>query len=265
MQQILDQEEDRNYRLDRYLEARSETAGGAENHGKTLQEIKDEYENIDDIGDEGNEEDDEDEEEEESDDATEEAQIEKLPDLESAVAILTKGPSFKAFKSSLHSFVNPPMTIGEALSCQNIKMLRQLLKKRFEIVAQGEYFWIRELDEIGYTHDEIADLLFEQASEVPFTYLEPNTLDKFSRELYSISHRSLKRTSGISDKETDLLQSVISELRSADPASIAVLDLQASCTDKWQCRIEELSGISWNWWPLQDPIYPLLPGQIYLL
>jgi tetratricopeptide (TPR) repeat protein len=164
MQQILDQEEDRSYRLDHYLEARSEP----------LPEMKAEYENIDDVDDDGNNEDDGNEEEEESDDEIEKVQIEKLPNIESVVTILTNGPSFQAFKSSLQSLVNPPTTIREALSSQNIKVLQQLLKRRFEVVAKGEYSWIRELDEIGYTRDEIAELLFEQANDAPWIYFEPS-------------------------------------------------------------------------------------------
>jgi hypothetical protein len=163
MQQILDQEEDRNYRLDHYLQARSEP----------LQETKDKYEDIDDTDDE-NEEEEVEEEEEGSDDETENVQIEKLPDIESVVTILTKGPSFRAFKLSLQSLVNPPTTITEALNSENIKVLQQLLKKQFEVVAQGKYSWIRELDEIGYTRDELAELLFEQANDAPWIYFEPS-------------------------------------------------------------------------------------------
>ncbi|KAI8930723.1 hypothetical protein NX059_012332 [Plenodomus lindquistii] len=164
MQQILDQEEDRSYRLDHYLEARSEP----------LPEMKAGYEEIDDTDDDGYNEDDDNEEEEESDDEILKVQVDKLPNIESVVAILTKGPSFRSFKTSLQSLVDPPTTIEEALISQDIKVLQQLLKKRFEVVAQGEYSWVRELDEIGYTRDEIAELLFEQANDAPWIYFEPN-------------------------------------------------------------------------------------------
>ncbi|OAG06554.1 uncharacterized protein CC84DRAFT_1142451 [Paraphaeosphaeria sporulosa] len=180
MQQILDQEEDRNYRLDHYLEEKNELA----------QEMRNEHGDIEDVDDDGNKEDDENEEQEEQE-AEEEGeeeqeeqeeeeqeeegkvQIEKISNIESVVATLTKGPSFQTFKSSLQSLVNPPTTIREALRSQNIKVLQQLLKKRFDVVAQGEYSWIRELNENGYTRDELAELLFEQFNDAPWIYFEP--------------------------------------------------------------------------------------------
>ena len=70
---------------------------------------------------------------------------------------------------------------------------------------------------------------------------------------------------GNSDKNTAMLQNVIAQLRSVDPASISVSDLQVSVIDQWKYKIEQLSSVSWNWWPLQEPIYPLLPDQVYLL
>ncbi|KAF2475189.1 uncharacterized protein BDR25DRAFT_213279 [Lindgomyces ingoldianus] len=198
MQQYLDQEEDRGYRLERFLEASSEKArsttpriaDGADNRNKAIEAKEDEYgdsgdtkdENIDDNVNKEDDEDDEVDEDDEDDEDELDGEIEgvqagSLPHLESVVAFLTKGPSFQAFKSSLHHFIHPPTTIEEALGGQNIKGLRQLLKKRFDVVAQGEYSWIHELDDIGYTRDEIADLLFEQASDAPWIYFEPNTFN----------------------------------------------------------------------------------------
>jgi uncharacterized protein YecE (DUF72 family) len=87
---------------------------------------------------------------------------------------------------------------------------------------------------------------------------------KFSNELDRISQRLLKRGE-VPDKDTAFLQGVILQLRSVNPVSISVSDLQISGVNKWKCGIEQISGVSWNWWPLQEPVYSLLPGQVYLL
>jgi tetratricopeptide (TPR) repeat protein len=209
MQKILDQEEDRSYRLDHYLEARNEP----------LPEIKAGHEDIDDTDDDGYNEEDENEEEEESDDEIVKVQVEKLPNIESIVAILTKGPSFRSFKTSLQALVDPRTTIKEALSSQDINMLQQLLKERFEVVAKGEYSWIRELDEIGCTRDEIAELLFEQANDAPWIYFEPSICDPPAVQIgvhlpgcvhqFPLSNRSSLHRSAITQASPDGWQRII--------------------------------------------------------
>lgn len=79
---------------------------------------------------------------------------------------------------SSFSYLNiPPTTVEEAMEYRNIDVLRQLLRERFDLVASGEYSWLRELDIVGYTCDEIADLLFEQANDAPWIYFKPEKFD----------------------------------------------------------------------------------------
>ncbi|KAL1600697.1 hypothetical protein SLS60_007085 [Paraconiothyrium brasiliense] len=108
-----------------------------------------------------------------SDDEAEEDQPETLPYIETMATFITGGTSFETFKTNFSYLVNPPRTIEEALRCRDLKILRQLLRRQFKIVAQGDYSWMSELFEVGYTHDELAELLFEQASDAPWIFFEP--------------------------------------------------------------------------------------------
>jgi hypothetical protein len=65
----------------------------------------------------------------------------------------------------------------EALRSGNINILRHLLRRQFDLVTCDEYSWLRELDDIGYSCEEIADLLFEQANDTPWIYFKPETFD----------------------------------------------------------------------------------------
>ncbi|KAI9732133.1 MAG: hypothetical protein M1834_004229 [Cirrosporium novae-zelandiae] len=95
-------------------------------------------------------------------------------ELESVVAFLTEGASFNHFKDNLRRFIHPPTTIKEALEYREVKVLQRLLAKRFDLVAESEYSWIRELNRMGYSYDEIAELLFEEANDTPRIYFEPS-------------------------------------------------------------------------------------------
>lgn len=174
MKEFSEQGEDRSYSLNRYLRTRYEAVGmadGPDTASERRGEKDEEREEDDKEGDE------EEEEVDEEDDENNEAQVEKLFHLESLIAFFMSGPSFWAYISNLHSFVNPPQTIEEALNCQNIKVLRRVLKERFEVATEGQYSWIRELDELGYPRDEIADILFEQANDAPWIYFERTTFN----------------------------------------------------------------------------------------
>lgn len=102
-----------------------------------------------------------------------------------------------------------------------------------------------------------------------FQLLKQNLQDfvfsTFSCGLDRVSQRILKQAGGASNKNTAMLLSVISQLQSVNPASIFVSNLHISLIDKWKYKVEQLSGTTWNWWPLQEPIHPLLPGHVYLL
>ncbi|ORY04774.1 hypothetical protein BCR34DRAFT_591111 [Clohesyomyces aquaticus] len=102
-----------------------------------------------------------------------------------------------------------------------------------------------------------------------FQLLKQNLQDfvfsTFSCRLDRVSQRILKQTGGALNKDTTMLLSVISQLHSVNPVSFLVSDLHVSLIDKWKYEVERLSGTTWNWWPLREPVYPLLPGHIYLL
>jgi tetratricopeptide (TPR) repeat protein len=186
MQQYLDQKVDQAYRLDRFLGSWSEktkptmretaaeigNSSGSNEVKKIEYEVEDEIENeIEDY------EEDSEEDEEELDDEIEQDQTTRFPHLDSVVAFLIEGPPFQNFKTSLSCLINPPTTINEAVEYRDIRGLRQLLKRRFDDVTQGEYSWIRELDETGYTRNEIAELLFEQTGDTPWIYFESTTFE----------------------------------------------------------------------------------------
>ncbi|KAK5011794.1 hypothetical protein LTR28_003609 [Elasticomyces elasticus] len=66
-----------------------------------------------------------------------------------------------------------PTMLQEALECSDSKLVRELLIEQFDIIATGEYLWLRELDDVGYTRDEIAALLLEEANDAPWIYFQP--------------------------------------------------------------------------------------------
>ncbi|GFF61692.1 putative Pfs, NB-ARC and TPR domain protein (JCVI) [Aspergillus udagawae] len=181
LRKFLDQTEDREYRLRSFLQMQSEDfidttadiagmANTMENDNKSTEEIGRNEESgyyVEDASNDDEEEEDVDEsdEEERAADTIDEA---KLQHLHSVVAFFTKGRPFEAFKSSFANFLNPPLTIEEAVASGNIEIIRELLKKRSHLLAAGEYSWLHELDEIGYTPNDIADVLLEQAREGPW-------------------------------------------------------------------------------------------------
>lgn len=118
-----------------------------------------------------------------TDDQSEESDAEKVeeddgteapPPLEEITKFLLNGPPFQTFKCRLRFLARPPHGIPSALS-QGQDILRMYLESQFEEAAVGEYEWIRALEEVGYTYEEIADLLFEEHHDSPWIYFDPNT------------------------------------------------------------------------------------------
>ncbi|KAJ4295595.1 hypothetical protein N0V90_007608 [Kalmusia sp. IMI 367209] len=147
----------RTYRLGHYPEELSEKTGNDEYEDGGHIKDKDIVENEYNAGDGDNEDDEESQNAEEGLD--EETEV-----------------SSQAVKSNLNISVNSPTTIAEAVSSHDINGLRRLLKNRFKVASQDEYSWLREMEDIGYTHDEIADLLWEQATDSPWIYFVPDTI-----------------------------------------------------------------------------------------
>ncbi|KAL4810467.1 hypothetical protein BDV18DRAFT_131068 [Aspergillus unguis] len=98
--------------------------------------------------------------------------------LDAIVSFLTSGPSYEALKRSMHLLAHPPTSIPEAVQLGGVKSLKKLFEKRFNEVATGEYAWIKELDEVGYSYYEIADLICQEQSDAPWIYFDPDPASK---------------------------------------------------------------------------------------
>ncbi|CAI4212055.1 unnamed protein product [Parascedosporium putredinis] len=161
---ILDQKEDRDYTLNRLLSQQRVTSGTTEHpkHHDEDKTMKTDYERAaeSEISDEDGEQDD-----------SRDDEVGEFPLLDSIFKFLAAGPPLQTLKSNLDCFVNPPTTISEALDKRNIRALRRLLRKQFDSIAQDNYSWLRELEDLGHTRDEIAQLLLEEASDSPWIYL----------------------------------------------------------------------------------------------
>jgi tetratricopeptide (TPR) repeat protein len=114
---------------------------------------------------EGEEDDEYDDEGEDEDDSIDEEQIQHLG---SAIVFLTKGLPFENFKSRFAHFANTPTTIREAVASKDIDIITQLLERNFDLVAKGDNCWLRDLDKLGYSRKQIADILLEQSEEGPW-------------------------------------------------------------------------------------------------
>ncbi|KAK6504766.1 hypothetical protein TWF481_006705 [Arthrobotrys musiformis] len=99
-------------------------------------------------------------------------------DLGLVIEFLVKGESFKSLKANLHATLHPPTNIKTALQLGNVELLTVLLGRQFEKVATGDYSWIQELKDGGYSTSEIAKILMEDATDAPWIYFEPR---KFSQ------------------------------------------------------------------------------------
>jgi len=62
--------------------------------------------------------------------------------------------------------------ISQALAHDTSGMLERFLDRNWDQAVVGEYSWIADLKEIGYTHGEIAELLYEKAHDSPWIYFE---------------------------------------------------------------------------------------------
>ncbi|KAH7118224.1 hypothetical protein B0J13DRAFT_198848 [Dactylonectria estremocensis] len=179
---FLDQQEDRDYSLNLLLLSQqlgtSKTKEGPEPHilahdgdnmrmDNSKQAVEESEDSDDDDDDERNE--------EEKEGGNQDSQPGKFRQLETVVKFVTTGSPFETFKSNFACFTNPPTTISAALGMRNFQALKRLLRKRFDSIAEGEYAWLRELEDLGHTRDEIAQLLFEEASDSPWIFFTPTS------------------------------------------------------------------------------------------
>ena len=62
--------------------------------------------------------------------------------------------------------------LQKVLAGASLEAVEDLLDKKFANVAQGEYSWLHELVDIGYTTREMAELLIQKSNDTPWIYFE---------------------------------------------------------------------------------------------
>jgi len=107
--------------------------------------------------------------EETSDDEAEPLTFEHV---DRATEFLMKGHAFQNYKSAFRYFVHPPTTLREALDWGGLQHVRRLLKRNFDSIASGEYIWLKELADSGYTWRELAAILWETVNDAPWIFVE---------------------------------------------------------------------------------------------
>ncbi|KAJ3499547.1 hypothetical protein NLG97_g235 [Lecanicillium saksenae] len=119
------------------------------------------------------------------------------------ISFFLDGPQFQTFKARMYYLVHPPADISAALALDNASVLKILLEKRLKYVAKGEYSWISDLKDVGYTCKEIAELLYERAHDAPWIYFQltdiPSGQIQCDHHLDCCAH-SLFTTSGRDDR-----------------------------------------------------------------
>ncbi|KAH7308500.1 hypothetical protein B0I35DRAFT_442073 [Stachybotrys elegans] len=76
-------------------------------------------------------------------------------------------PSIAASNAS-----HPPQSIMEALARKDVNVLATFLESHFDQASEGSYAWIAELKDMGYTIEEITQLLYERNNDSPWIYFE---------------------------------------------------------------------------------------------
>lgn len=158
-QEFLDQKESRDEILNRFLQDQAiDRHDTNDRHNQLENEANNE---TSEDGDEGT-----------SEDVEDENGPIRFEQLQTVISFLTKGSSYEDLKSNLNLLVHPPTSIPDAIQLGGVRSLRKLLEKRFNEIAIGEYAWINELREAGYSYYEIADLLYQDETDAPWIYFE---------------------------------------------------------------------------------------------
>ncbi|CAH0045292.1 unnamed protein product [Clonostachys solani] len=99
--------------------------------------------------------------------------------LNLVVAFFIEGPDFQQLRSELRSVTNLPslpQSMSEAIALNDPLFIAIFLDTQFRQAAAGDYVWIKELKEIGYSNTEIAQLVHEKAHDSPWIYFEPENI-----------------------------------------------------------------------------------------
>lgn len=120
--------------------------------------------------------------------------------------------------------------------------------------------------EPGFKIQSLAPFLHKSRALVVLKrQLQEFVTPSFSGALDSILRRFYKMERGILHQGLIGVSSVMSRIRYADPATVSVSNGYPSLVDRWKCHIEDISGMSWNWWPLREPLDPLKHDEVYLI
>ena len=65
--------------------------------------------------------------------------------------------------------------LGSALDTGNLTLARNLLHEYFELVASDNFVWLHELRDLGYSFDEIAEVLMNERNDSPWIYFKPRS------------------------------------------------------------------------------------------
>ncbi|OAA38153.1 calcium/calmodulin-dependent protein kinase kinase [Cordyceps fumosorosea ARSEF 2679] len=68
---------------------------------------------------------------------------------------------------------NEERELTVALKIGDEEDLTSILEDDFRGIAKGDYAWLMELDELGYTYSEVAAVLLEEASDTPWIFFKP--------------------------------------------------------------------------------------------
>lgn len=116
---------------------------------------------------------------------------------------LTSGEPYMQFKASLRYLADGPTTISQALDCRSHSVLRKLLEKDFDNATSDEFQWLRELDEVGYSRNEMADMLLEEENDAPWIYCTPPALDAPTLQSLTGQQIGLSDISDVTETWTD--------------------------------------------------------------
>lgn len=61
------------------------------------------------------------------------------------------------------------------LATGNLHYIRDLLHEHFELVASDKFAWLHELRDLGYSSDEIAEVLLNERNDSPWIYFKPRS------------------------------------------------------------------------------------------
>ncbi|KAK6538266.1 hypothetical protein TWF694_011145 [Orbilia ellipsospora] len=91
---------------------------------------------------------------------------------EPVLKALFESKAFELFKSDLSARVNPATTVEAALKTKSPLVLTRLLATNTDETTLGNYAWVTELIEAGYSIHEIAEILLQDANESPWIRYE---------------------------------------------------------------------------------------------